>query len=558
MYKDYLLKMPFVAIVYVLSSFVSQDLALVGGKNVFPLWPPAGVALAFLLYAGLRPYAIMGVFFGALCFQLFVAENFWSASLHISIGNTLGPLVTAWAIGVFSLERPLLQSPRGVVVLFLASLLGAIITATNGVSALILHGKAPSSAFFPIWNTWLIGDMLGFLVFGVAVIWLLDRGKRWIESSKDAVGVYITSAGIALLTTVSCYIFFVLKGEDAHRGLEYIAISVLLLGVWFSREKGAILGVLIITSIAIIGTINGSGPFAAFTADKNTSLLLLQLFIGMSALLSYLLVASLYQQELATTKLQELNASLEKKVLSAIEEIRSKDSIINSQAKRQAMDSLLIDLAHHWRQPLAASSLAIQNIEDFLVGGENDDEIRRFIEMSVKELENLSKTITRFTKFYESEFDKKISFAEGMDLALELSVKLLKVSAIEVEVSIDKEFDIEAESGIWVDMFSAFFQNVREIGEARGKRGALITITAKKEPKESIITVSDNVGGIDPALLPEKLFEPYTTTMFKSRDKGLGLYSVKNTINYRLKGTIEASNLKEGAIFTIRIPNGRA
>jgi len=221
------------------------------------------------------------------------------------------------------------------------------------------------------------------------------------------------------------------------------------------------------------------------------------------------------------------------------------------------MDSLLIDLAHHWRQPLAASSLAIQNIEDLLTGGENDDEIKKFAEISVKELENLSKTITRFTKFYESEFDKKISFAEGMELALELSLKLLKVSAIEVETHIDKEFDIEAESGVWIDIFSAFFQNVREVAETRGKRRALIIITAKKESNESIITVSDNVGGIEPALLHEKLFEPYVTTMFKSRDKGLGLYSVKNTINYRLEGSIEAGNLKEGAIFTIRIPNGK-
>jgi two-component system, NtrC family, sensor histidine kinase HydH len=79
--------------------------------------------------------------------------------------------------------------------------------------------------------------------------------------------------------------------------------------------------------------------------------------------------------------------------------------------------------------------------------------------------------------------------------------------------------------------------------------GGTLTITTMRTENEFILTVEDTGSGIEDT---DKLFTPFHTT--KLNGMGLGLVSVKQTIEAHY-GTIEVdSEPGEGACFTLRFP----
>lgn len=255
-------------------------------------------------------------------------------------------------------------------------------------------------------------------------------------------------------------------------------------------------------------------------------------------------------------QLNELNATLETRVEDTIEEIRKKDAIIHEHAKRRAKDDLLIDLAHHWRQPVNTAAIEVQNITDLLDGCQDTAEIKEIVDIVLQELTGLSRTITRLTHFYEKKASVSVSLQEGLEQTIHLIKHSLLARGIRIETEIGDDFTFQAEADDWVNLFTALFLNVQDIQNQRKLGYLTISISTRSSALEQILVIEDNAGGIDENLLPDKLFEAYTTTQFKMRDRGLGLYTVYNIVNYRLQGKIYAENTGKGAKFIIRIPNG--
>ena len=88
-----------------------------------------------------------------------------------------------------------------------------------------------------------------------------------------------------------------------------------------------------------------------------------------------------------------------------------------------------------------------------------------------------------------------------------------------------------------------------------------IFVNVKKDRNNCKLYIYDNGNGM-PALLINRVFEPYFTTKHKSQGKGLGLYLVKKSIEELFKGSISVSNIEfmnnqkreKGACFEISIP----
>jgi len=247
---------------------------------------------------------------------------------------------------------------------------------------------------------------------------------------------------------------------------------------------------------------------------------------------------------------KELQIRVEK----SVDEIRQKDSIIYEQSKRKALDTLLIDLAHQWRQPLNSAVVIIQNIDFLLEGGKNDKQISFLVEKAEGELIRLSKTISKLTRFYEKESAEVVTFEEGAKKAIELSALSTQTTTIDIRLDIDPCFNIQAESDIWVELVSIFLNNLRDILKQKNLKNGNLYIKTECKEREALIIFEDDAGGIDDKLLPQRLFEAYSTTHFKGADKGLGLYIAKNIITHRFKGSIIAQNTDTGARFTISIP----
>ena len=65
-----------------------------------------------------------------------------------------------------------------------------------------------------------------------------------------------------------------------------------------------------------------------------------------------------------------------------------------------------------------------------------------------------------------------------------------------------------------------------------------------------IVEIQDNAGGIDEANIA-MIFDPYFTTKEQLGGTGLGLYIAKIIIEQRMSGEIIASNMNDGAKFSL-------
>ncbi|HEV2473487.1 MAG TPA: MASE1 domain-containing protein, partial [Chthonomonadales bacterium] len=132
-------------------------------KNVSPVWPPSGVAMAALLLFGARMWP--GVALGALLAN-FTTGLPLPTALGIAIGNTLEALAAVQIVRLLGDFNPSLARLRDVFRLALAVPVSAVPAATGGVLCLALSGVIGWAAFGPAWRTWWLGDAIGMVVWG--------------------------------------------------------------------------------------------------------------------------------------------------------------------------------------------------------------------------------------------------------------------------------------------------------------------------------------------------------------------------------------------------------
>jgi signal transduction histidine kinase len=88
-----------------------------------------------------------------------------------------------------------------------------------------------------------------------------------------------------------------------------------------------------------------------------------------------------------------------------------------------------------------------------------------------------------------------------------------------------------------------------------GENGRL-AITVSDEGEGYTLTFADNGVGIDPAYLPERIFEPLTRVQREGSGSGLGLAIVQKIVRMHGGAIRVKSTVDEGTTFTIRLPKG--
>ncbi|MGM0534239.1 MAG: ATP-binding protein, partial [Campylobacterota bacterium] len=216
--------------------------------------------------------------------------------------------------------------------------------------------------------------------------------------------------------------------------------------------------------------------------------------------------------------LQQLNENLEQKVRTQIEDIRKKDEMLFEQSKVAAMGELVSAIAHQWRQPLNAVSIAIQNLdEDYEEGLIDAEFIDTFIGKNQKIIQSMSQTIDDFRDFFQNEaqaenFDIKDAISETCNMQR----ARLQYHGIRLAVE-GESFLIKGYRSQFLQVLLNLCNNAKDAMEARGVENGMIEITLDKDSKT--IRVVDNGGGIDDAVI-KRIFEPYFTT--KDQGKGVG------------------------------------
>ena len=158
----------------------------------------------------------------------------------------------------------------------------------------------------------------------------------------------------------------------------------------------------------------------------------------------------------------------------------------------------------------------------------------------------MSKTIDDFRNFFKIDKEKQtFSVKEAIVETLSLQSAQFKNRNIEVEV-IGKDFSFFSYKGEFQQVILNLLNNAKDAILERNIELGKITITL--DPK--FITLEDNAGGIDPAII-ERIFEPYFTTKEQGEGTGIGLYMSKMIIEKNMGGVLRVVNTDIGAQFII-------
>lgn len=292
----YFVEIAGLAIIYHLTARLGLQMAYVQ-QNTSPVWPPSGIALAALLIFGIRdwPGITLGVVFGSL-----LTGAPLGLSVGIGIANTLEALIgasllTRWIRFDLGINRI-----RDVIGLVFAAVCGTSVSATIGVATLIMSQNIPLTSFSTLWIIWLIGNLLGCLVITPLLLTCVYRFPRHWNRARQVEALIF----LLLLVLVSLYVFVNPSGAGAfHQALIYLIFPFAIWAALRLEQIGAASTVFIVSGIAIWGTIHEVGPFAEMLV--NDSLILLQTFTGVVALMSLTLAASASEQRKAEGTLRK-------------------------------------------------------------------------------------------------------------------------------------------------------------------------------------------------------------------------------------------------------------
>ncbi|MBF0472361.1 MAG: PAS domain S-box protein [Nitrospirae bacterium] len=255
-------------------------------------------------------------------------------------------------------------------------------------------------------------------------------------------------------------------------------------------------------------------------------------------------------------ELLELNQNLEKRIAEEVEQNKLKDRLMSEQFHQLAIDELMVNIAHQWRQPLNAIGLMVQNIrDDFNFKELTDSSLNSSVMIIMDELFKLSMTIKTFTNSYSQyENEQEINVSQAIKMGINSMKEQFISNNVLVDTSIEDNILAKGYSNILTQVTITIIENSLEVFIERNIKNRYIKITASKDTLSNkiIISISDNGGGIDKTIL-DKIFDPYFTTKFKSRGRGMSLYLVKTMIERKMEGSMRLSNTKEGVEFIIEV-----
>lgn len=351
-----LVGVPLLALAYVIAANVGR---LVAYDVVTPVWPPTGVALAALLLGGLRLWP--GVALGELVTVAVDAQPFpppihlpvW-AVLAMVAGNTIEAVVAAGLlrrIGGFvgSCDR---VAEIGWLLVF-AVALGASISATFGVAALVGVGALTLAVAPDAWFEWWVGNALGALVVSpVLTVWLTPCARRVPSTRVPELCVLL--AGLAVAAAHALLGAFPSVPGAARE--TYLLFPFL---VWSAIRFGPRVSATLVFTVAAMA-LGGHAWRSAGAGDLlQAGVLRVQVYIGVIAVSMLFIAALTEERHRAFERLGTLQAGLRDEVERRTAELVTANRLLH--ARNQALATLNEELdafssrvAHDLRAPVRA------------------------------------------------------------------------------------------------------------------------------------------------------------------------------------------------------------
>ena len=251
---------------------------------------------------------------------------------------------------------------------------------------------------------------------------------------------------------------------------------------------------------------------------------------------------------------RRLNETLEERIKKAVAALRDKDRILVIQGRQVVMGELISNIAHQWRQPLNMLGLLAQELPmNYKMGVFTKELLEANVAKTMKIIKQMSQTIEDFRNFTRPDREK-IDFMVVPVIAKTLSLLEEGFKAHSIKTVVEQEDDpiISGYPNEYSQVLLNILINARDAFVARKVDSPSIVIRVFRENGRTVVTVTDNAGGIAPEII-DKIFEPYFTTKGPEQGTGIGLFMSKTIIEKNMKGVLSACNTGSGAQFRIEV-----
>jgi len=258
---------------------------------------------------------------------------------------------------------------------------------------------------------------------------------------------------------------------------------------------------------------------------------------------------------------EEIEIEIDRRVSKILDEKE-----LELESKRVAqIGELLSMIAHQWRQPLAAISIATMSgrtkleldLFDLNKKDEVDDCKAKIIEnyhKIDKFVHSLSQTIDNFRDFFKPNQNiKNINIDMTIIKVIEIAEDSLLSDGIKIIKDLKSSKDIEAYDSELMQVFLNILKNSHDcLRDNKGVDDPYIHIESIDRDYGVDIIFTDNGGGIKNDII-EYIFDPYFSTKSENIGTGLGLSMSKTIIEKHHKGTISANNTDDGLSLIISL-----
>jgi signal transduction histidine kinase len=321
----------------------------------------------------------------------------------------------------------------------------------------------------------------------------------------------------------------------------------------------SISGIVLISLLAVMFTIDGVGPFVM--ESTHHSLLMLQIFIGVFSISTMVLTSTVKERQEAQKSVEIFNERLEVTVTERTKELHEeiqirkvaeqKTKITNKELRKTnaELDSFVYSVSHDLRAPIT-SVLGLLNLAKT---EKNRATLQKYLDM-------ISKSVIQQDLFIK----------DILDLSRNSRLKLNRTE-INFEKVVDEIFEqlryinhLKVKKSLHVDQQKPFFSDESRvrvvlnnlisnaIRHHNGKQPQ-VDISVKIKPKYAHIIIKDNGIGIGKEHL-NNVFKMFYRATDTNHGSGLGLYIVKETVD-KLQGNIKLkSEINKGTEVLLQIP----
>jgi signal transduction histidine kinase len=471
------------AVAYFLAGKLGLHFAFVHA-SASAVWPPTGIALAAMLLFGRRTWP--AVFVGAF-FVNFTTSGSIVSTLGIAVGNTLEAIIGASLVARYAGGRRAFERPRDYLrFVLLGGLLGTAVSATIGVTSLVVSGEAAKSAFGAIWLTWWFGDAAGALIVTpVLVLWATGASFAALRAQPfEAVLL------LAVVAVTGALVFA--HGELSRHPLPFLCIPPLIWAAFRFGRREVATSVALLSAIATWATVRGAGPFT--TGNDNESLLLLQSFMATIAVLTMPVAALVWERK-----------AIEQQRLLLLERERA----ARGEAERasHAKDEFLAMLSHELRNPLAAIGNAAHVLSTPAAPRSHAERAVGIIDRQTRHLSRLIDDLLDIARVSSGKIllaREKLNLGDIVEGCLTLLRSSGRLDQHEVVVNITPAW-VLGDAARLTQVIDNLLTNAIKYTPPGGR----IDVRIWSDRNEVILRVSDNGVGIAPELLP-RVFELFT------------------------------------------------